>query len=231
MPNIVKKTTIVSLFDLLAPHSCRGCGRTGNPLCGRCKKYILKNHQNYCPNCKAKNPTGNCKTCRDLPAIFVVDERNSLIGELIYDLKFNSNRSLVYPLAEILDSILPTINGRVIIVPLPTNTKHVRARGLDHTLLIAKKLARIRGKNYQVEKILVRKINTVQVGSSAKERERQASSAYKINKKAKMNKDATYILLDDIWTTGASMKSALKKLRQAGAKKLIIAVLAVNSLN
>ena len=231
MPNIVKNTTITSLFDLIAPHSCRGCGRMGNPLCDRCKKYILKNHINYCPNCKAKNPTGKCRHCHDLPTIFVVDQRDSLIGELIYDYKFNSNRSLAYPLAEILNSILPKINGKVSIVPLPTNTKHIRARGLDHTLLIAKKLARIRGKNYRVERILIRKNNTVQVGSNEKERKEQASRAYETAKNACIDQDTTYLLLDDIWTTGASMTSALKKLRETGAQKIVIAILAVNRLD
>ena len=231
MPNNVKNTTITSLFDLLAPHSCRGCGHTGNSLCNRCKKYILDTHANYCPNCKVKNPTGNCKNCQNLPPIFIVDQRDSIIGELIYDFKFNSNRSLAYPLAEILDSILPEIKGKVAIVPLPTNTKHIRTRGLDHTLLIAKKLARIRGKNYSIEKILIRKSNTVQVGSNEEERNKKASKAYETAKNVHINQNTTYLLLDDIWTTGASMKSALKKLRETGAQKIIIAILAVNRLN
>ena len=135
-----------SLFDLLAPHSCRGCGRTGSPLCECCKKYIINQHQNFCPNCKTKNSHGFCSKCKNLPPIFVVDHRNNLIGSLIEDYKFYSNRALSRPLAEIIHQTLPEINGKVIIVPLPTNTKHIRERGLDHTLLIAKRLAKLRGK-------------------------------------------------------------------------------------
>jgi predicted amidophosphoribosyltransferase len=40
----------------------------------------------------------------------------------------------------------------------------------------------------------------------------------------------TYILFDDIWTTGASMKTAIKKLRQAGAIKIIVILLAISRL-
>ena len=50
MPNIVKNTTLPSLLDILAPHSCRGCGRIGNVLCNRCKNnIILENSKDTIP--------------------------------------------------------------------------------------------------------------------------------------------------------------------------------------
>ena len=231
MPNNVKNTTVINPLDLLAPHSCRGCGHIGKPLCDRCKKYIIENHVNYCPNCKTRNPTGTCKKCKTLPSIFIVDERANLTGKLIHDYKYNSARALVFPLTEVLDKILPEIPGNISIVPLPTIPKHIRARAFDHTLLLAKKLALLRGKNYRVEKLLTRSKNTVQVGTDAKTRLLQAASAYKIAKNAKINPKTTYLLLDDVWTTGASMLAAIKKLREAGALKIIVAVLTVNRLN
>ena len=228
MLNIVKITTMPSLFDLIAPHSCRGCNRTGSPLCECCKNYIIKHHQNVCPNCETKNSHGFCQKCPDLPPIFTVDRRQTPIGSLIEDYKFYSNRALSRPLAEILNQILPEIKDNVVIVPLPTNTKHIRERGLDHTLLLAKKLAKLRGKNYSVQKLLLRAHNTTQVGTNKKQRLSQAKHAYFLNPKISINSDNTYILLDDVWTTGASIRSALKKLRRAGASKIIVALLAVS---
>ena len=189
------------------------------------------NRVNYCPNCKTENKTGKCQNCRTLPPIFVVDKRDNLTGKLIHDLKYSSVRALKAPLAELLDNALPEIIGNVTIVPLPTISKHIRARGLDHTYLISKHLARLRGKNYRVEKLLLRAKNTVQVGTDAKTRQTQAAAAYKIKRNAQINPQTTYILLDDVWTTGASMKAALKKLRSLGVKKVIIAILAVNRLD
>ena len=231
MPIIVKNTTSINPLDLLAPHSCRGCGRIGKPLCDCCKKNIIISHKNYCPNCKTKTPTGKCKKCKALPPIFVVNERSTLIGTLIHDYKYDSVRALASPLAEILDQILPEIEENVSVIPLPTISKHIRSRAFDHTLLIAKRLAKFRGKNYKVERILARSKNTVQVGTDEKTRQIQATTAYQINQKIKLNPGTTYILLDDVWTTGASMKAAFKKLREAGALKIIIAILAVNRLN
>ena len=231
MPFIVKNTTLPGLLDLLAPHTCRSCGHIGEVLCERCKNNIIFTHENYCPNCKRKNPTGKCKNCKNLPPIFIVGRRDDIIGELVHDLKYNSTRALARPLAELLDEILPVIDGPVALVPLPTISRHIRERGFDHTLLIMKQLKKLRGHQYRVENLLLRAKNTVQVGSDEKTRLKQAESAYELAENLKIDEDTTYILFDDVWTTGASMKAALKKLRQAGARKIILSILAVNRLD
>ena len=227
MSNIVKKTTFPGLFSLLAPHSCRGCGSLGSPICNRCKKYIIFRHHNLCPICHHSNPTGKCPNCSNLPPIFIAGNRSDLIGELIHAYKYESVRSLAYPLAEILDSILPSFNTPIIIVPLPTITKHVRERGFDHTYLIAKHLAKLRPQ-CTVANLLTRTKNTVQVGSSRETRLEQATSTYRLAKNTKPNPNATYILFDDVWTTGASLQSAYALLKKAGIQKIVIGVLALS---
>ncbi len=229
MSFIVKNTTIIHPFDLLAPHSCRGCGRIGNALCDCCKNNIIINHENYCPNCKSLNPTGKCSKCQNLPPIFVADKRSELIGQLIHDYKYHSVRALSKSFAEIFDHILPLIDGPVVVIPLPTINQHIRERGFDHTYLIAKKLAKMRS-GWHIEKLLLRLNNSIQVGTDEKNRLKQAKNAYSVNPKISIDQNTTYLLLDDVWTTGASMKSALKKLRETGASKIIIAILAVNRL-
>lgn len=236
MANIVKNTTFPNLLDLLAPHSCRGCGSLGTVLCDCCKKNIISSHFNFCPICKAKKSTPSCPHCPDAPDIFVVGSRQDLIGQLVSDLKFHSIRALAKPLAEILNTILSAeladMSQKLILVPLPTIKKHVRARGLDHTFLIAKHLAKLRS-NCTVERLLIRHQNTVQVGANAATRRSQATSAYMLNPNLKIDHTATYLLLDDVWTTGASMLAAAKITQKAGIKQkhLKLAVLAVSSLN
>lgn len=219
MPNIVKNTTFPGLLDLLAPHSCRGCGRIGNVLCDRCKNNIILNHIDHPPAIKSP---------KSFPPTFIISDRTDLVNTLIHDFKYNSVRALASPLAELMHTILPDIQNPTIIVPLPTISRHVRARGLDHTYLITKKLAKLR--HCKVHQLLIRQQNTVQVGADRKTRLAQATSAYAINPNIKINPNAAYILFDDVWTTDASMKAAVKKLRQAGAKKIIVALLAVSRL-
>lgn len=218
MPNIVKNTTLPSLLDLLVPHSCRGCGHIGNILCDRCKNNII-----------LENPSIKLKVPKSFPPTFIVGQRIGLLDNLIQDLKYHSTRTIAKTLAIILHQTLPYFESPVTIVPLPTVSKHIRSRGLDHTMLISKHLAKIR--HYKVRKILVRGQNTVQVGADRQTRIKQAAKAYSINSTIKIAPDITYILFDDVWTTGASMKAAVKKLRQAGAKKIIVAILAVSDIN
>ena len=226
MSFIVKNTTFCGLFDLICPHSCRGCGATGKALCECCKNDIILTQLDFCPNCKGPTKNGYCENCH-LPPIFAVGPREHLLGRLVHDYKYRQVRSLSTGLAEILDQTLPVFSEPVTIVPLPTIRRHIRERGFDHILLIAKKLARLRG--WKVEPIITRVKDTVQVGADKDIRRVQASSAYAVA--GPVNKDATYLLLDDVWTTGASMKAALKKLQRAGAFKIVGSVLAVSRLN
>lgn len=228
MPNIVKKTTYPSLFSLFAPHSCRGCGVLGSPLCDRCKKNIISHHQNICPICHHLNPTGKCQNCSHLPPLFIVDNRSSLLGDLIHAYKYESIRSLARPLAEILDSILPLNNQPVTIIPLPTTSTHIRERGFDHTRLIAKQFAKLHPQ-YTTLNLLSRAKNTVQVGSSREARLTQAANAYQLAKTITPPDPATtYLLFDDVWTTGASLQAAYALLRKTGIKNIIIGVLALS---
>ena len=224
MAFIVKNTTFPGLLDLVSPHSCRGCGRLGEAFCECCKNNIISARKNVCPVCKEEKEGGVCKNCPELPEIFVVDKRSGMVGKLIREYKYQSVRALARLLAELLAASLPEDFENVVLVPLPTATQHIRARGLDHMMLIAKNLARIR--KFKVEKVLIRAKNTVQVGADAEKRQKQAKEAYAVNPKVKIDPGKTYILLDDVWTTGASALAAYEKMKKAGAKKVVIAVLA-----
>ena len=237
MPTIVKNTTLPSLLDLLAPHSCRGCGKLGAPLCDRCKKYIISTKPAICPNCKSPTKDGRCQNCPDLPETYIVGERDELIGTLIHDFKFKSVRALASPLAELAHATLPNLKGKTIIVPLPTISKHIRARGLDHTYLVAKNLTKLRNQtnqnnksnnSYETQSLLLRARNSVQVGTDRQTRLTQASKAYTPNPKLEIDKDAIYILLDDVWTTGASLRAATDVLKKGGASKVILLILALS---
>lgn len=223
MAFIVKNTTFCSITDLVAPHSCRGCRGTGEVLCRCCKNDIILQHVNYCPNCRREIYGDKCPECK-LPPTFMVGFRDAAIGELIHDFKYNATRAAGKVLAELMAESLPEIGGKVALVPLPTIRRHIRERGFDHTKVLAKKIARI--KSWEVKVPLKRSQDTVQVGSDEEKRVRQAWSAYEVTEK--LDSAITYVLFDDVWTTGASMKAALKKMQKAGAKKLIIAVLAVS---
>ena len=215
----VKNTTFVGPLDLVAPHSCRGCGHLGDVLCACCKKYIL-----------CSNFYDNMQIFKGLPDVYMVGRREGLLADLVHDYKYHSVRVIGNKLAELICDKLPkNISGDVFVVPLPTSTKHIRERGFDHTLFIAKRIARLRG--FKVLPVLVHNKNSVQVGSNKKTRQKQAKEAYGINNKIKLDLNATYILFDDVWTTGASMRAAYEKLRELGISNIVIALLAISDNN
>lgn len=238
MEFVVKNTTKWRLIDLVAPHSCRGCGHTGAVLCERCKIYNKEQREVICPLCRMVVAQSyenggklvKCPNCEmELLGLWAVGWRRGVLKKLVSEFKYESVRAIGEVLAEMLNEVIPDLakilpeGAEVVVVPLPTIGKHVRRRGLDHTLILARKLAKKRG--WKCEQILTRVVDTVQVGAKVKERREQAERAYKVSRGVDSRK--YYLLLDDVWTTGASMKAAERVMREAGATKVMGAVIGV----
>ena len=239
----VKITTFSGFLDLVAPFSCRGCGHLGEPLCECCKNYNISRAPRVCARCKRRFDDILAPGLEDLARcsckvpVFGFSYREGAVKKLVEDYKFKAGRRISRVLTELLDSVLPADLGPgsggssagpgggslVYVVPLPTISKHIRERGFDHTKLLAKQLCK-RRKGLELLPALSRKEQKVQVGADEKTRKAQAKRAYELAM-PELNKEATYLLLDDVWTTGASMEAAISVLRQAGARKIYGAVI------
>lgn len=243
---VVNNTTKCGLLDLVCPHSCRGCGQLGAALCECCKKDIYKHYEPICPICKksfakkledvgggemgvqkSKKNVNILNKCPDCESVFeglwVVGWREGVLKKIVEEYKYQSVWAMGAFLAELLDFVLPK-DLEVVVVPLPTIGKHVRERGLDHTWRVGRKLAKRRG--WKCERLLVRVVDTVQVGANVKKRKTQAERAYAVARRVEPEK--SYLLLDDVWTTGSTMLAAEKVLRAAGAERIYGAVVAVS---
>lgn len=230
---VVKNTTKYGLLDWFCPLSCRGCGALGGVVCECCKKYLNEAHEPLCPLCKQLKNRGDaakltlrdycCEDCGMSVPICVGGWKEGLLGDLVKAYKYQAERAIGKTLAELMAERLPQdLPEDTIVVPLPTIGRHVRERGFDHTLRLAKLLARLRG--WQCEKILLRASDAVQVGADAKTRQKQAARAYAA--KGTVDPAKTYLLLDDIWTTGASALAAVEAMRKARAEKIVVGVVA-----
>lgn len=204
-------------------------------ICPICKKTFAKNPEKVAniqsDTDVAKNNLNKventvCEDCKSgFAGLWAFGWREGVLKKLIEQYKYQSVRAMSDVLAELLDVALPVdLPQDVVVVPLPTIGRHIRERGFDHTMLLAKKLAKRR--NWQVQRILMRTADTVQVGAKVAEREEQAKRAYGLN--GEINKDTQYLLLDDVWTTGASMLAALSVLKNAGAQTVYGVVLGVS---
>jgi len=216
------------ILEFIAPHYCCGCGAIGSLLCVNCKKDIDSEKMICIGCCRPTNSQSLCKSCH-LPyeRAWVAGERNGVLQRLIGLYKFSRARSGYKILGDLLLATIPELPDETIIVPIPTVPGHIRERGYDHMLLIAKYIAKKR--NLKIEKLLYRKTNTKQRQSNAKQRIEQAKRAFGVDIKLDIN--TPYLLIDDVITTGATIKYASQALRDAGAKHVWVAIIARQTLD
>ena len=215
------------LLAIIAPHHCSGCGKIGQILCQKCKNYITNRPYTACVVCHAPSGVVNLCSRHRLPYrnAWCVAERTDTVQKLIDQLKFERKRATYSVLAELLDERLPELPRDTHIVPIPTAPRNIRRRGYDHMLLIARALARCR--NMPVTPLLVRRNNVTQhFAPDAKARRQQAKEFFALSRRFVVDPKANYLLIDDIFTSGATLGEAAKLLRQAGAKQIDIAIIA-----
>jgi len=222
----VKNTTFRSVLDIIYPCYCRGCGKFGEAFCLRCYNYN-----------KALNPSFSRVLLPDFHKLFVCGLREGALSDLVSEYKFHSRRQYAPILASMMADLVSGLSSDTIIVPLPTIRRHIRSRGFDHISLLCSELAQLTG--FSVAPLLSRKRETVQVGKSSKIRRFQAREAFSLNLEAISGYFGRsslsfsdflrpILIVDDVWTTGASMKSASFILRSFGFQKVYGAVLAKN---
>lgn len=214
---------INKLLQIVAPHHCYGCHKTGTLLCDNCKYDIVDESFDACIVCLAPSLVGICSSCRtSYDRAWFVGERTGVLEQLINALKFRRAKSSADVLADLLSVRLPALPPDTVLVPIPTLRRHVRQRGYDHCLLIAKSLARRR--RVRLESLLDRKASTVQRGVNKKDRMSQAKESFICS--GPLDPDMTYLLVDDVVTTNATVRYAAEALRSAGAKNVWVAVVA-----
>lgn len=214
----------------ISPHICKNCGKVGATYCDRCIFNVMKRNHPICLLCGATCKSNNlCNLCQRKTKVFdnllAVGPRVGSMSRLIGDYKYNSEVASAYVIARMIKCRLDQRNGllsaNLVIVPLPTIPAHIRTRGFDHMLLVAKCLSRLI-KAPVNNKILDRSDNAVQHTLSASQRRIKAAQSIVLRRRYRsLPDDAIVLLLDDIWTTGSSMTAAAKVLRRAGAKHIV----------
>lgn len=210
------------LLGVLAPHHCYGCGKTGCVLCENCIFDIKNEPFERCLVCLAPSLRGLCQKHR-LPytRAWCVAEREGVLRKVVDDYKFMRVWAAHPTLARLLDETIGVLPEGTIITAVPSIPAHIRQRGYDHAALLARQLAQRREAFYQP--VLQRREMTVQRGASRAVRREQAKRAFAIS--GNVEKDRPYLIIDDVCTTGATVRYAAQALREAGASEVWVAVL------
>lgn len=217
------------ILSLLAPHSCCGCGNLGSILCDNCINDIISERFEQCLLCLSPTANDNlCKTCRAtsvLDAAWCVGIRETSLKSLLDSYKFSSARQAGVIAARLLDQTVPILLDDVCVVPVPTASSHVRSRGFDHTHIIAKRFAKRR--HLPCSQVLERNDSSTQHFKTREQRIQSASAGLGVRSKV----PASVLLIDDIYTTGATMQACAQKLRESGVKTLYVAIIARQTLD
>lgn len=213
------------LISVITPDSCISCGDEGSLLCEACSYSEIPRVASACYACGAiTNNFATCNKCRrrtPLVKVWVVTRYDTIAKELISELKFNSSREAIEPIASLCINTVPILEIDIV-THLPTSSTHIRQRGFDQSKFIAKRLA---SRRYRYAPLLRRIKKIHQTGSNKKQRREQIKGAFlAINKYLIAN--SRILLVDDVATTGASLEEAARTLKKAGAKEVSAIVFA-----
>lgn len=227
-PN-VKNTMVDRLLGIVAPHLCSGCGQVGTLLCDNCKYNIISQAFSRCVSCNRTSAEGVCQHHKvAFQQIWVVGERSGTLQRLIGGFKFQNMKTASRNLAELLDGRIPPLPSSTIIIPVPTASTHIRERGYDHTLLIARHFAHLRSLQMN-NRLIGRRHTKTQHSANRADRIRQAVSAFQLV--GDVDQQAPYLIIDDVVTTGSTIQGVARLLRQAGAGKVWVGALARQPLD
>jgi len=220
----------MSLFESaigwLAPPQCLGCGIEGSTLCEMCIISEISPHGERCGFCGRLSST-TCPRCRRAGApkhVWIVTDYEGIAQKLLQVYKFNHLRTASKEITAMLAETLLYYNDRseldrinYLVVPVPTATTRRRKRGFGHAELLAAGTAR--SLKLDSHNALARLGQTRQVGAKRAVRIAQQADNYLVRHPDKI-KGRNILLIDDVVTTGATLRAVTKVLRQVGAKRV-----------
>lgn len=153
--------------------------------------------------------------------------------DVIHALKYNGRIALARPLGRILLAALMhhfSTDDIDMVIPVPLHPNRLRNRGFNQALLMLREwpdFPAIQQAGIVIEKnILVRRINTAsQTGLGREKRKANVRRAFAVNSPEKV-KGKRVLLIDDVFTTGATCGECAKVLEKAGAAAVSILTLA-----
>lgn len=226
--------------EVLVPSTCLTCDRfvdVQGGCCPQCWNQLRFITKPLCPvmgspfsidmgeSFLSAEAIANPPPFEKLRAVLIYDE---LARKLVSSIKYSDRTDLIRWVANWMHvSGQEVIEGADMIMPVPLHTSRLRSRRFNQAGELAHRLAELNEKEFMPE-ILVRKKSTrQQVGLSERERARNVSGAFIVPQEMKINlKGKRILLIDDVYTTGATAKAATRALKRGGASQINVLVFA-----
>ncbi len=209
----------MDLLDVFWPKKCINCGRWGSYVCDECQVGLWEEEQIAPP------PGFAGLTClwayAGVAQKIITKAKYKYFYDTLRYLVFNfqfSNNPQFYNFQKF-------INTRPVVVPVPLHPKRGRERGFNQAEVIAEQLS----KRFEIEiekKFLTRIKDTGhQTLRTRQERLEAVKGAFSLTPQP-YTLNPNVLLVDDVWTTGATMSECCRVLKNAGVRRVWGLVLA-----
>jgi ComF family protein len=223
--------TGAAVLAFALPPRCPGCGEVtpeDHRFCAACWMQLDFLGGPACATCGDPfeidpGPGARCGAClKDPPALDGVQAAvayGDIARAIAIRLKHGRRPGLAETIARQIDRLAP--GGDVIVAPVPLHRWRIWSRGFNQSALIARALARRRGLRVTVD-LVERKRHTPMLrglGRAARAKVVHGAFVVPAAHRAALT-GASVLLIDDVFTTGATANACARVLKQAGAAEV-----------
>ena len=216
------------LAEILSPARCAGCGVPGDALCPACLSAAhLIQPGTGCQRCGAPLTSASCRECEGRVFAFSSAVCAGLLepplSRVVTLYKDAAERRYAALLGKLLCAACEPWRGWPdVVCAVPPSARSLARRGFDHTAALAVHLAR--GLDVPHESLLVAARRADQRGLGRDERRENMADAFAV--RATVLLSSRVLLIDDVFTTGATLDGATRALLAAGAMEVRVAAVA-----
>ncbi len=232
-----------TLLDFLLPASCSYCrspiSDSGIPrFCTACWSDFSPLQGPVCPSCGrpfgspeslTDSPEHECLSCRKDPPHFDQALAAGLfegpLREAIHVYKYRPLRSLGKHLAYWMAKQVRMTVPLDVAIPVPLHKKRLRLRGFNQALMLAHGVSERFAIPLNYDNLVRTRYTRPQVELSGRDRVENVRGAFKLIRPSEVC-EKRILLIDDVFTTGATMNECAKVLKDAGAESVTVLTLA-----
>jgi len=225
----------VAALDLLFPQRCAACagelapGAGDVPVCRHCRRSVhaeLRLPAGHCGRCGAAvlpEQDTPCVRCRDRELAFVSQEAlfdyRGLAQDILQEFKFSGRTGLAVVFAGLLARRIRAGYADALVVPVPARLQRVRRYGYDSVELLARHLQHTH--RLPVQRLLRRRRGRQQKGLDFAARSGNLRGRIRLLRPV----SRPVLLLDDVYTTGATANECAALLAASGAPNVRVLTL------
>jgi ComF family protein len=229
----VGRLVLRQLLDFALPPRCPGCGsvtQADHSFCLGCWQSLHFLGDPCCACCghPFAHESGEgalCGSCLAYPPRFDRVRAAVAYGEVArkvaLKLKYAGRPGVAETLARFMARHVDAGESEAVLMPVPLHRWRIWKRGYNQSALIARALARRTGLRSEMDLLKRVKATPPLRGLGRKERAETVRGAFVVPPERKAEaKGRTFILVDDVFTTGATAGACAKALKRAGAARV-----------